>query len=82
MATASTPRKRRERRFRSGGAAVAVARTRVGLSQRSLAERVGVHPSLIAQFEAGWCSVSAEVLEAIAAELDVPVAILVERESA
>lgn len=74
----STQRKRRERRVAPNGTVLALTRKRLGYSQRTLADRIGVHHSLIAQVERGWCPVSERVAGLLAAELGLPLAVLLE----
>lgn len=59
----------------------AAYRNRAGMTQRELADAVGVNPSLIGQFERGWCKVSDAVLADIAQVLGIPLGLL-EEESA
>lgn len=71
MAKPPAPRKRRERRYVVDVPTFKAARDARGLSQRELAVLVGVHSSLIAQFETGRCLLSDRVLERVADELGV-----------
>jgi transcriptional regulator with XRE-family HTH domain len=82
MATGNPPRKRREKRATPEGQALAYARKRLKMSQRDLADRIGVHSSLIAQVEAGWCPLPDRVAQLAAAALGVPLAFIVAPEEA
>ena len=82
MATGTPPRKRREKRSTPEGLALAYARKRVGFTQRELAERIGVHPSLIAQAEVGWCLLPERVARLAADVLRIPLELLVAPEEA
>ena len=81
MANGNPVRKRRERRASFEGGVCAAYRNKAGMTQRDLADAVGVDRSLIGQFERGWCNVSDAVLGDIAAVLGIPVGLL-EQESA
>ena len=82
MATGSPPRKRREKRTTPEGLALAHARRRLGYTQRELATLVGVHHSLIAQAEVGWCLLPERVARAAADVLRIPLELLVAPEEA
>lgn len=56
-------------------------RKRSGLTQRQLAERMSVSPSMIGQYEAGFRRPKMETLERIARALDVSVQYLIGKES-
>lgn len=58
------------------GRAVRVARSARNLSQKELAERLEVHPSLISHIEAGKRRPSTKTLEDIATTLQVPMYLL------
>ena len=59
--------------FRPNATAIARIRVLAGLSQRALARKVGCHPSLIGQIEAGIGACSESMLLSIAAALGVPI---------
>lgn len=56
---------------------ITAARTRVGISQRQLAEAAGVHYNTVSRIERGRHRASVDTLERLAIALDVPVAALI-----
>lgn len=54
------------------GEVIKAARKKAGLTQKQLAERMGVNPSLISQYEKGFRNPKLETLERIASALEVP----------
>ena len=82
MATGSPPRKRREKRWTPEGLALGYYRGRADLTQRELADRIGVHHSLIGQAEAGWCLLPERVARLAAGVLGIAPELLVAPEEA
>ncbi len=66
---------------RSIGARIRVARTRAGLTQERMAERLGVESATVYRFEAGKRGVTLPMLYRIAAVLNVPASSFVESET-
>lgn len=58
------------------GLALKQARKDAGYSQRELADEIGVHHSLIAQVEAGWCLLPERVARVAADILEIPESLL------
>lgn len=59
---------------RANGAAIASLREALGISQRSLAARIGIRPSALCHIELGDNGASPETVKRIATELGVPLA--------
>lgn len=60
------------------GARIRSLRQARGLTQEQLAERAGLHPTYVAKIEAGTRLPSLEVLDRLAAALEVPASLVVQ----